>query len=243
MQTRVLTIFAHPDDAECVAGGTLLTWAAAGVAITLCIVTDGDKGNDDPDVTPSQVIAARREEQVAAASQLGAEVIYLGYEDGYLQPTIDLRRDLVRVIRRVRPHRVMSSDPTVWFRRDLYVNHPDHRAAGQAVLEALYPAVKKPWVFPELRDEGLEPHVVDEVWLGPTDEPNTWIDIGEVLEAKIDLICTHASQFPRRYAEPAFVGFARDSGKSRGLAAAEAFRVLKLSRRTVQAFAEAETER
>jgi len=241
MPKRVLTIFAHPDDAECVAGGALLKWTAAGDPVTICVVTDGDKGSDDPAMLPADVVAVRRREQQAAAARLGAEVIYLGWEDGYLQPSLDLRRDLVRVIRRVRPDRVLCNDPTVWFRRDLYVNHPDHRAAGQAVLEALYPAVKKPWVFPELRDEGLEPHLVDEVWLAPTDQPNTWIDIDDVLDAKIDLICTHASQFPRPWTEAAFAGFARESGAPRGLAAAEAYRVLRLSRRTVQALAEAES--
>ncbi len=240
MQKRILTIFAHPDDAECVAGGTLLKWAAEGHRITLCLITDGDKGSSVPREDPADVIARRREEQERAAARLGADLVWLGYEDGYLLPTLDLRRELVRIMRRVRPDRVVANDPTVWFRHSFYINHPDHRAAGQAAIEALYPAVKKPGIFPELFEEGLEPHVVDEVWLGPTDEPNTWVDIGGVLDEKIGLICEHTSQFPPEPTRAAFTRMARESGAAKGLAAAESFRVVRLVRQTVRALAGAE---
>jgi LmbE family N-acetylglucosaminyl deacetylase len=233
MSTHVMTIFAHPDDAECVAGGTLLKWAAEGARITMCILTDGDKGTNDADEAKATVVARRREEQARAAERLGADVIYLGYEDGYLQPTLDLRRDLVRVLRRARPDRVVTTDPTVWFRREFYINHPDHRAAGQCALEALYPAVKKPGIFPELLAEGLEPHVVHEVWLGPPNEANVWVDIGPFMDAKLDLICRHASQFPPEPTREVFTRMARDAGAERGLAHAESFRRLFLARRTV----------
>ena len=235
--TRVLTIFAHPDDAECVAGGTLLKWAAEGARITLCIITDGDKGTNDPADTREAVIARRRAEQARAAARLGAKVIYLGHEDGTLQPTLELRRELVRVMRQVRPDRVVANDPTVWFRHALYINHPDHRAAGQGVVEALYPAVKKPGIFPELLAAGLEPHVVGEVWLGPTDQPNEWVDISELMDAKIELICEHTSQFPPEPTRVAFTRMAQEAGEVRGWAAAESFRKLHLVRQTVRAFA------
>ena len=238
MAKRLLTIFAHPDDAECVAGGSLLKWRDEGWEITLGIVTDGDKGSNDPDEPPAEVMRKRRIEQARAAEMLGARVVYLGFEDGYLQPTLDLRREIVRLTRQVRPQRVVPTDPSVWFRRDVYVNHPDHRAAGQAALEALYPAVKKPHTFPELLAGGLRPHVVDEIWLGPAERPNRWIDIAEVLERKIDLICCHASQFPRELAAPAFTAFARESGEGQGLAAAEAFHVVHLVRQTIRIMAE-----
>jgi len=234
---KLLTVFAHPDDAETSVGGSLLRWLAEGWALTLCVITDGDKGTNDPADHPSEVIARRRQEQAAAAARLGAEVVYLGYEDGALQPSLALRRDLVRVIRRVRPQRVVGPDPTVWFRHGLYINHPDHRAAGQALVEALYPAVKKPGIFPELLAEGLAPHVVEEVWLAPTDEPDTWVDIGDVLEEKISLICEHASQFAPDPTRKAFSRLAADAGASRGLAAAEAFRTLRLAANTVRALA------
>ncbi len=234
MGVHVLTIFAHPDDAETSAGGTLLTWARAGYRITLCNITDGDKGTADPDDTRDAVVARRRQEQARAAHRLGAEVLWLGYEDGMLQPTLELRRDLVRTIRTVRPDLVLTHDPTVWFRHGMYINHPDHRAAGQAVVEAIYPAVKKPLAFPEL---GLEPHVVGEVWLALTDHPNRYVDISAVLEDKIALICDHASQFPPEPTRLAFSRFAQETGQAAGVAAAEAFRVIAQAPRTVEAFA------
>ncbi len=239
MSAHVLTIFAHPDDAETVAGGSLLQLAAAGARITLCVVTDGDKGTADAHDPPAAVIARRREEQRRAAARLSAELVYLGFEDGLVQPTIELRRALVRVIRQVRPQIIITHDPTVWFRHDVYINHPDHRAVGQAALEAIYPAVKKPRTFPELLEkEGLEPHVVDEIWLAPTDRPNHWVDIQAQLDAKIELICEHASQFPREPARAAFTRLAREAGAPAGLAAAESFRRLYQVRQTVQALAE-----
>jgi LmbE family N-acetylglucosaminyl deacetylase len=237
MKRRLLTMFAHPDDAETAVGGSLLTWAAEGWDITLCVITDGDKGTNDPADSRQAVIERRRREQTAAAARLGAAVIYLGYEDGALQPTLDLRRDLVRVMRQVRPLRVVANDPTVWFRHGLYINHPDHRAAGQAVVEAAYPAVKKASIFPELLAEGCEPHVVEEIWLSPTDEPDTWVDISGVFDAKIDLICDHASQFSRESTRTAFGRIAGATGKARGLAAAESFRTLRLAANTVRALA------
>lgn len=237
MKKQILTVFAHPDDAETMAGGTLLKWAREGHAITMCLITDGDKGTSDPDDTRDAVIARRRAEQERAAARLNATVVTLGYEDGVLQPTLGLRRDLVRVMRQVRPHVVVANDPTVWFRHGQYINHPDHRAAGQAAVEALYPAVKKPGIFPELLAEGHQPHVVEEVWLGPTNEPDTWIDIGDVFDEKIALICDHASQFPPEPTRAAFARIAREAGQERGIQLAESFRTVRLAASTVRAIA------
>jgi LmbE family N-acetylglucosaminyl deacetylase len=237
MAKRVLTIFAHPDDAETMAGGTLLKWAKEGHAITMCLITEGDKGTSDPDDVPQAVVERRRAEQQRAAARLNATVITLGYEDGVLQPTLDLRRDLVRVMRRVRPDVVVANDPTVWFRHGQYINHPDHRAAGQAAIEALYPAVKKASIFPELLAEGHQPHVVEEVWLGPTDEPDIFVDISDVFDEKIALICDHASQFPPEATRAAFARIAREAGAPRGLQLAESFRTVRLSHNTVRALA------
>jgi LmbE family N-acetylglucosaminyl deacetylase len=237
MTKRILTVFAHPDDAETMAGGTLLKWAREGHAITMCLITDGDKGTSDPNDTREAVIARRRAEQDRAAARLNATVITLGYEDGVLQPTIGLRRDLVRVMREVRPQVVVANDPTVWFRHGQYINHPDHRAAGQAAIEALYPAVKKPGIFPELLAQGYQPHVVEEVWLGPTDQPDVWVDISDVFEEKIALICDHASQFPPEATRTAFARIAREAGEPRGLVLAESFRTVRLAASTVRAIA------
>ena len=237
MSKRILTIFPHPDDAETAAGGTLVTWARQGHQITLCLLTDGDKGTSDASLPRDHLIALRMGEQERAAARLNADVIYLGYEDGLIQPTIDLRRDLVRVMRRVRPHVVVANDPTVWFRLGAYINHPDHRATGQAVVEALYPAVKKAQIFPELLQEGLEPHVVDEVWLTPTDHPDQWVDVTDVFEEKMALICDHASQFPPEAARIVFTRLARDAGAGRGMNLAESFRTLRLTASTIQGLA------
>jgi LmbE family N-acetylglucosaminyl deacetylase len=237
MTKRILSVFAHPDDAETMAGGTLLTWARQGHDLTLCLITDGQAGTSAVDDEPEVVVARRMIEQERAAARLGAKVVRLGYEDGVLQPTIELRRDLVRVMRRVRPDIVVANDPTVWFRHGVYINHPDHRAAGQATVEALYPAVKKASIFRELLAEGLTPHVVREVWLGPTDEPDVWIDIAAVMDEKVALICEHASQFEPEAACRAFRRIAAEAGEPKGLAAAEAFRTLRLTRSTVQALA------
>lgn len=237
MKKQVLTVFAHPDDAETMAGGTLLKWAREGHAITMCLITDGDKGTSDPNDAREAVVARRRAEQERAAARLNATIITLGYEDGVLQPTLGLRRDLVRVMRRVRPHVVVANDPTVWFRHGQYINHPDHRAAGQAAIEALYPAVKKASIFPELLAEGYQPHVVEEVWLGPTDEPDTWVDITDVFDEKIALICEHASQFPPEPTRAAFARIAREAGQERGIQLAESFRTLRLAASTVRAIA------
>jgi LmbE family N-acetylglucosaminyl deacetylase len=237
MTKRVLTIFAHPDDAETMAGGTLIKWAREGHEITMCLITDGDKGTADPNDTREAVIGRRRAEQQRAAARLRATVITLGYEDGVLQPTLQLRRDLVRVMRRVRPHIVVANDPTVWFRHRQYINHPDHRAAGQAAIEALYPAVKKASIFPELLAEGYQPHVVEEVWLGPTGEADTFVDITDVFDEKIALICEHGSQFPPEATRAAFARIAREAGAPRGIALAESFRTVRLAASTVRALA------
>jgi LmbE family N-acetylglucosaminyl deacetylase len=237
MRKRILTIFAHPDDAEAIAGGTLLISAQEGAAITLCLVTNGDKGSHDPTAKQEDIVAQRRQEQEKAAALLGAELLWLGLEDGLVQPTLSLRRELVRVIRQVRPQVVITHDPTVWFRHGHYINHPDHRAVGQATVEALYPAVKKASIFPELAAAGLPPHVPEELWLAGTDTPNRWVDVAPVLEQKLALLTCHASQFPPAQARVVFTGLAAEEGRAAGLAYAEAFRVISLGPRTVDLLA------
>ncbi len=192
---RAMVIVAHPDDAEFLASGAVALWAREGTEVTYVIVTNGDKGSEDPSMTSEQLAALRREEQERAAASLGVKsVLFLGYEDGMLQPTLELRRDLARVIRTHRPHTVVTFDPTVRFITDNYPNHPDHRAAGDAALDAVFPAARDRLTFPELLEEGLEPHKVKEVWMGATTSPNHWVDIEPVLEQKIAALRMHESQ-------------------------------------------------
>jgi LmbE family N-acetylglucosaminyl deacetylase len=192
---RIAVIFAHPDDAEFSCAGTVARWAAEGNHITYVLLTSGDKGSDDPSVTPEQLVATREAEQRAAADILGvADVIFLRYADAMLVPDLDLRRTLTRVIRQLRPDVVVCQDPTVRYVGQEYLNHPDHRAAGEATLDAVYPSARDRMTFPELLAEGLEPHKVREVYLAGAVTPDIAIDITPYLDVKLAALQAHASQ-------------------------------------------------
>lgn len=192
---RVLVVLAHPDDPEFFCGGTIARWAAAGHEVVYCLLTRGDKGSDDNSITPEALAALREKEQRAAAKILGVgEVIFLDYQDGFLIPDLGLRRDIVRIIRRVRPQIVVTCDPTNFFPSNRYINHADHRAAGQATLDAVYPAARSALYYPELLEEGLEPHKVLEVYAAAPQHPNTTIDVTAYFERKLAAIGAHRSQ-------------------------------------------------
>jgi LmbE family N-acetylglucosaminyl deacetylase len=161
---RALIVVAHPDDVDFWAGGTVASWTSAGVAVAYLVLTDGDSGGFDPRIPRSAIPDIRRDEQEAAASELGVDdVRFLGYPDGRLAPSYGLRRDITRVIRQVRPERVLTWTPE-WSWRRFHRNHPDHRAVGEAVLSAVFPDARNPFAHPELHnEEGLEPWVVEEV--------------------------------------------------------------------------------
>jgi LmbE family N-acetylglucosaminyl deacetylase len=190
-----MVVVAHPDDAEFLAAGTVARWSKAGAHITYVVVTKGDKGSDDPAMTPSQLAEIRESEQREAGRILGvADFVFLGYPDGYLQPTLELRRDLARVIRTYRPEAVICYDPTNRFLTDTYVNHPDHRASGDATIDAVFPAARDRLTFPELLADGLEPHKVSQLWLAAPGQANIVIDIGETLDLKCQALLAHPSQ-------------------------------------------------
>ena len=190
-----MVVVAHPDDAEFMAAGTVAKWARDGSTVTYVIVTKGDKGSEDPDMTPTQLADIREAEQRAAGKVLGVKnFVFMGYPDGYLEHTLELRRDLARVIRTHRPEVVICFDPTNRFFSDNYVNHPDHRASGDATIDAVFPTARDRLTFPELLAEGLEPHKVAQLWLGAAAEPNVFIDIGETLDVKCDALRAHPSQ-------------------------------------------------
>jgi LmbE family N-acetylglucosaminyl deacetylase len=192
---RVLVVMAHPDDAEFGCGGTIAWWAAAGKHISYLLCTSGDKGSSDPDAVPFRLAKIRRAEQINAAHALGAgDVTFLNYADGTLTNTLELRRDIVREIRRVRPDAVLCQDPTMRFGGNRYLNHPDHRAAGDACLDAVYPSARDPHVFPELLIEDLLPHKVAEVFMSTSQNVDIWIDITECFERKLDGLRQHVSQ-------------------------------------------------
>jgi LmbE family N-acetylglucosaminyl deacetylase len=193
---RVLVVLAHPDDPEFYCGGTIARWCAEGREVWYCLLTRGDKGADESGTDPVVLAAAREAEQRAAASVLGVhEVIFLDHPDGYLVPDLNLRREVAGVIRRVRPDIVVTCDPTNFFPNSSYINHPDHRAAGQVALDAIFPAAGSGMFFPELeREQGLAPHKVRQVYVAGTQHPNTEVDITAFLERKVAALREHRSQ-------------------------------------------------
>lgn len=221
---NALVVVAHPDDAEFLCGGTVAKWAAAGCEVTYVVITKGDKGSDDPEMTTERLAEIREAEQRAAGSVLGVRNFeFLGYPDGYLQATLELRRDLARVIRKYRPHSVVTFDPTNRFLSDTYINHPDHRVAGDATLDAVFPTARDRLTFPELLVDGYEPWKVRQVWLGAPAQPNAWVDISATLDLKKQALLCHPSQLGPEVA--LFVeARAQLAGAERGMAAAEPFR-------------------
>lgn len=192
---RVVLIQAHPDDAEFSCSGTIAKWARAGAEIHYCSITSGDKGSEDQAMTGPKLATMREAEQRRAAEILGVKsVTFLGYQDAMLVPDLGLRRSLVRVMRRIRPTTLVCQDPTMRYIGREYINHPDHIAAGEAALAAVFPSVRDRMTFPELLDEGLEPHKVPNVYIFGTTVPDCWIDISDTIDVKLDALRAHASQ-------------------------------------------------
>src|SRR5256885_953253 len=225
---RAMVIYAHPDDAEFGVAGTVAKWAKAGVEVTYCMVTNGASGSQDPDMTREKLRDTRYDEQRKAAKILGVKnCVFLGYEDGYLYPTLEVRKDVARQIRIHKPDVLFTMDPTMRV-ADTYVNHPDHIAAGEVTLRSINPDASTRQMFPELwRDEQLEPHKPKALFLLSFDEKGTAVDISDVLEIKIKALLAHSSQlWPG--AEDMIRGWAKEAGKRFGYKAAEVFRIVRL---------------
>lgn len=192
---RIMGIFAHPDDPEFFCGATFARWAHEGADITFVLATSGDKGSSDPLMTPERLIEIREEEERRSAAVLGVrEVVFLRYRDGELEPDIELRRDLVRLIRLKQPDVVVTCDPTNWY-DDTHINHPDHRAIGEAVLAAVYPTARDRLNFIELeQDEGLPTHKVRQVYLAGAAHPTRKVDVTAYIETQIAALREHRSQ-------------------------------------------------
>jgi LmbE family N-acetylglucosaminyl deacetylase len=227
---RVISIHAHPDDQEFTVAGSLAKWARAGSEILSVIVTDGEAGSNDPSKDGSfrtELAGIRREEQLRAAHVLGIqETVFLHYPDGELEASLRLRKDLTRLIRKFRPEVVVCGDPTVRFYGNSYMNHPDHRAAADAACDAAFPSAGSRLSFPDLLEEGLQPHNPHRVFLHGSDRPDVWIDITETLPVKIEALRQHRSQIGNEDVGKRIRGWAAEDGKKQGLAYAEAFRVM-----------------
>ncbi len=192
---RALVVTAHPDDVDFGAAGTMATWVEAGITVTYCIVTDGDAGGFDPDVPRSDIPTIRRAEQTAAAACVGVfDVRFLGYRDGELTVSHDLRRDISRVIRLVRPNRMLIQSPERNWQR-IQASHPDHLAAGDAAIQAIYPDARNPFAHPSLlNDENLEAWTVPEVWVMASANTNHWVDVTDTYPRKLAALLAHESQ-------------------------------------------------
>ena len=192
---RALVVTAHPDDVDFGAGGAVAGLIERGCAVAYCIVTDGDAGGFDPEVPRSEIPGIRRAEQRAAAAALGvADVRFLGYRDGQLTVTHELRRDITRVIRQVRPQLVLVQAPDRNYRR-MYASHPDHMAAGEAALQAVYPDSRNPFAHPSLlADEGLDEWHVEQVWVMGREQPDHYVDVTDTFDRKLAAVAAHVSQ-------------------------------------------------
>jgi LmbE family N-acetylglucosaminyl deacetylase len=222
---RVLVVISHPDDGEFGAGATIAWLTAMGARVDYVVTTDGSKGTEDPDVTPEQLSTTRQAEQRTAADLLGVtDIVHLGYPDGYLQPTLELRRDITRQIRRFRPDLVITQNPQRRLDHNPFIGHPDHLATGEATLAAVYPAARDHLNFPELwTDERLEPWKVRQVLLTGVEEPNLWIDVSDTFELGLRSILAHVSQVDPDEVSERMRERARLVGEPQGLGMAQAF--------------------
>ena len=227
---RILVVAAHPDDVDFGCAASVATWTAAGIQVSYCILTDGDAGGSDESVSRADMARIRREEQTAAAAQVGVgDIHWLAHPDGRLLPTLELRRDISRVIRQVRPQRVVTQSPTRNFGR-IFASHPDHLACGEATLCAVYPDARNPFAHPELLEEGWREHTVGEVWLMGGPDPDTAVDCTDTFERKIAALRSHVSQVGHRdgldqMLREWMTGTARSLGLPEGRLA-EAFRIV-----------------
>jgi len=229
---RAMVIYAHPDDAEFSVAGTIAKWAKAGVEVTYCMVTNGASGSQDPDMTREKLRDIRYAEQRKAAKILGVKhVVFLGYEDGYLYPTLEVRKDVARQVRIHKPDVIIAMDPQFRVAAAAgYVNHPDHIAAGEVALRTINPDASTRQMFPELwQDEKLEPHKPKALFLETFADGGTVVDISDTMATKIKALLVHGSQLGPD-AEDFVRAWNRRTGKTAGYKFGESFRVILLDR-------------
>lgn len=224
-----MAIVAHPDDIEFSCAGTLARWAISGAKISYVLCTSGDVGIDSPEMTRVEAAKIREDEALEAAKIAGAgEVIFLREPDGILEATIQLRKKLVREIRRFQPEVVMTGDPTIVWAGNDYINHPDHRAAAYAALDATFPAAGQPNLFEDLSEEGLNAHKPRKVYVISWGDADLYVNIGETIEIKIAALRAHKSQMKDWDPERSIREWAADRGKGKEMTYAECFRVITL---------------
>jgi LmbE family N-acetylglucosaminyl deacetylase len=229
-----LVLFAHPDDAEYMCGGTVALWAREGTEVHYVVITDGSAGSNEPGVTREAIAVTRHREQQAAAEVLGVRsVTFLDFPDGMLEVNPETRRAVTREVRRIRPEVLVAPDPSRLWSGSRYINHADHRAAGELALCAVMPDSPSRPQFPELLDEGLEPYEIPNLWLA-AEEPDTYVDITKTIEIKLEALTRHQSQHGEASA-PWVRERARELGERGGVELAEAFRTFALKQEEEQA--------
>ena len=221
-----MVVVAHPDDAEYGCSGTVARWCREGMEVVYVLCTNGNKGSSDPEITSEELAQMRRKEQLAAGRVLGVkEVVFLGYEDSMLQPTLELRRDIAREIRRHKPDILICPNPVRNLDGAGYIGHPDHMAAGEATMSAVFPAARDRMTFPELLEEGLEPHKVRELLVVDRRDPDKWIDVSDTVETAIEALNQHVSQVGDGGENGKWMKeWRRQMGEHHGMAYAETFR-------------------
>jgi LmbE family N-acetylglucosaminyl deacetylase len=221
---RAMVVVAHADDAEFGCSGTVAKWCQEGMEVVYVIVTDGSKGIEDRGISSETLVKMRQQEQCDAGKILGLkDVVFLGYPDAYLQPTLEVRRDITREIRRHKPDVLITTNPTRQLIGTGYIGHPDHFAAGEAALSAVFPAARDHLTFPELLEEGLEPHKVREVLITGHDQPDKWIDVTDSIDTAVEALLAHTSQLGQEAADRVRE-WKREAGKEHGWGYAETFK-------------------
>jgi LmbE family N-acetylglucosaminyl deacetylase len=226
-----MVIVAHPDDIEFGSAGTVARWVKEGAEVCYVLCTSGDVGIAEPGMTKARAAEIREAEQIAAAAVVGVkEVIFLREPDGMLENTLALRKKLVREIRRFRPEVVITGDPTiVWVPDNNYINHPDHRAAGGAAIDAIFPAAGQPNLFEEIeQEEGFKAHKVRKVYVRSFRDGDTYVNISDTMDLKIEALRQHVSQVGDWDVEPRMRDWAAEAAKGKEMAYAEVYRVITL---------------
>ena len=227
---RAMSIQAHPDDQDFTIAGTLARWARAGCEVISVIITSGNAGSNLPEHGEEYKPALaklREREQKAANKILGVkETVFLGYPDGELEPTLALRKDLTRLIRRYKPEAVVIGDPQGMYYGNDYINHPDHRAAAQAALYAIFPSSETRLIFTDLLREGYEPHKVKRIYIHGAEKADTWVDITSTISLKVRALKKHKSQLGEWDPGKMLHEWAAEEGKEKGLKYAESYKVM-----------------
>lgn len=191
---RVLVVMAHPDDCDFGAGGTIAQWTAKGIHVSYCIITNGDQGGEESGIPLEQMAQVRQKEQRDAGAALGvSDITYLNYRDGWLMPSIELRKEIVKAIRIAKPDRMVVQSPERNWER-IFASHPDHLAAGETAIQAVYPDSRNPFAFTDLKEAGFEPWRVREVWMTGSPTPNHYVDITDTFDKKMAALNAHVSQ-------------------------------------------------